>query len=322
MIDPLTEVVALLQPQALFAKVVNGAGAWRIRRTKEDDPFYCVIVEGTCLLSPDGLPTVLLREGDFVLALAGGVHTVSSGGLSEKDAFNTDPVEQPNGEFRVGEQVGPADVRFLVGKCVFDSPDSGLLISLLPRLIHIRDDRRLAMIVKLVVDETRSRRPARDVVLPRLLEVMLIEAIRYGAGDPSSTGLVCALADDRIAAAIREIHETPGHAWTVPQMARVAALSRSMFYERFSGSMGIAPMEYLFLIRMALAKKLLRDDADQGLALVAERVGYGSTNSFSVAFARHVGLSPARYARQWQGDGRTRKVESADFKGNKKAEDI
>jgi AraC-like DNA-binding protein len=30
---------------------------------------------------------------------------------------------------------------------------------------------------------------------------------------------------------------------------------------------------------------------------VAKRVGYGSASAFSVAFARHTGLPPARYAR-------------------------
>ena len=34
-----------------------------------------------------------------------------------------------------------------------------------------------------------------------------------------------------------------------------------------------------------------------GLDQVAKRVGYGSASAFSVAFARHTGLPPARYAR-------------------------
>jgi AraC-like DNA-binding protein len=35
---------------------------------------------------------------------------------------------------------------------------------------------------------------------------------------------------------------------------------------------------------------------------VAGRVGYGSASTFSVAFARHVGLPPKRYARKQAGD--------------------
>lgn len=61
--------------------------------------------------------------------------------------------------------------------------------------------------------------------------------------------------------------------------------------------MGIAPMEYLLAWRMALAKDLLRRQA-AGIAEVAQRVGYSSASTFSVAFARHVGLPPSRYARR------------------------
>jgi len=73
-------------------------------------------------------------------------------------------------------------------------------------------------------------------------------------------------------------------------------LSRSAFYERFGRSVGIAPMEYLLAWRMALAKDLL-SRREAGIAEIAERVGYSSASTFSVAFARHVGQPPSRYAR-------------------------
>lgn len=55
-------------------------------------------------------------------------------------------------------------------------------------------------------------------------------------------------------------------------------------------------MEYLLAWRMALAKKLLRGK-DVSIEQVAESVGYSSASTFTVAFARHVGMPPARYAR-------------------------
>jgi AraC-like DNA-binding protein len=56
-------------------------------------------------------------------------------------------------------------------------------------------------------------------------------------------------------------------------------------------------MAYLLAWRMALAKNLLRRH-DCGVAEVAARVGYRSASAFSVAFTRHVGLSPTRYVRE------------------------
>jgi len=187
-------------------------------------------------------------------------------------------------------------VRFIIGHCVFGSPDAALLVSLLPRLVHVRGAPRLASLVELVRDEARQQRPARDVVMTRLLEVLLIEALRSTVGTAASPGLLRGLADARLAGALRRLHEAPAHPWTVVELAREAALSRSSFFERFQRAVGMAPMEYLLAWRMALAKDLLRRGTDS-VAAVAERVGYSSASTFSVAFARHIGVAPGRYMR-------------------------
>lgn len=211
--------------------------------------------------------------------------------------IETSPVALLHGEFRLGIQTGPPDVRLLVGYCVFGSPDAALLVSLLPQLVHIRGERRLATLVQLVGDESREQRPARDVILARLLEVLLIEALRSTAETAASPGLLRGLADGRLAVALRRMHESPTRPWTVVQLAREAALSRSAFFERFRRAVGVAPMEYLLAWRMALAKDLLRR-SEGGVGEVAERVGYSSASTFSVAFTRHVGVPPTRYVRE------------------------
>jgi AraC-like DNA-binding protein len=297
MTDPLAEVVTLLQPGTPFSKVVNAAGSWRVRRAEFGQPFYCVVLSGSCHLSPDGHEPITLQEGDFVLLPSTHGFTNSSVEPLPAGDRGHPPVLLPNGQFRLGRQDGPPDVRMLVGHCIFGSPDAALLVSLLPRLVHVRGEQRLATLVQLVGDESRGRRPAREVVLQHLLEVLLIEALRSTAGTTASPGLLRGLADGRLAAAIRVMHEQPAAPWTVAQLAKEAALSRSAFFDRFSRALGVAPMEYLLAWRMALAKKLLRQ-RDSGIAGVAERVGYSSASTFSVAFARHVGLPPSRYARE------------------------
>lgn len=297
MIDPLAEVVGLLQPGARFSKVVAGAGAWRVRRAEAGLPFYAVVLEGGCQLTVDGQPALPLQAGDFVLVPAAQPFTNSSAEPPPPDLPDTLPAQQADGSYRVGHPDGPADVRLLVGHCTFGSPDAALLVSLLPQLVHVRGEPRLTALVQLVVDETRALRPARDEVMSRLLEVLLIEALRSAQGTAAAPGLVRGLADARLAAALRCVHDAPAHAWTVASLAQAAALSRSAFFERFSRAVGMAPMSYLLAWRMALARRLLRDEG-LGVAGVAERVGYSSASTFSVAFTRHVGQPPARYARQ------------------------
>jgi AraC-like DNA-binding protein len=309
LVDPLAEIVTLLQPGASFSKIVSGAGAWRVRRSEPGRPFYCVILHGSCHLAANGNEPITLLEGDFVLIPSAYDFVMSSLELTGLEDADSSPVALPEGEFRVGIQGSPPDIRLLVGYCVFGSPDAALLVSLLPQLVHVHGERRLATLVQLVGEESRELRPARDFILARLLEVLLIEALRSTAGTAASPGLLRGLADGRIAAAIRAMHESPTRPWTVAQLANEAALSRSAFFERFSRTVGVAPMEYLLAWRMALAKNYLRRK-EGGIAEVAERVGYSSASTFSVAFTRYVGQPPTRYARaqmDWPSPQRTRR---------------
>jgi transcriptional regulator GlxA family with amidase domain len=104
------------------------------------------------------------------------------------------------------------------------------------------------------------------------------------------------LGDPRLAPAIRQMHGQLARSWTVAELAKAAALSRSAFFERFTRVVGVRPMEYMLAWRMAVARDLLRRQ-DLGVAEVAERVGYGSASTFSTAFSRFVGQPPGRYAR-------------------------
>ena len=295
MIDPLAEIVLLLQPSALFSKTVAGASPWRITPPDTREPFYGVILEGGCRLTVDGQETIHCEAGDFVLLPAARHLQVTS--REPPTGHDSSPfVAIGPGEFRVGAQGRPIDLRMLIGYCSFGSPDADLLVPLLPQLVHVRCAGRLAQLVKLVGEESRGQLPAREVVLSRLLEVLLIEALRSTAETATSQSLARGLADSRIAHAIRAMHERPSDAWTMADLAKKAALSRSAFFERFKRTVGVAPMAYLLAWRMALAKQLLRQNECR-IAEIAERVGYRSVSAFSVAFTRCAGQSPAHYAR-------------------------
>ncbi len=295
MTDPLAEVVRLLQPDTSFSKLVVAAGVWAVRRLDDGLPFYFAVLDGSCSLSIAGREPITLNAGDFVLVPAA-YDFVTSSVEPPPPWLEPEIVEMSPGVYRLGCPDDPPDVRMLVGHCIFGSDNANLLVSLLPRLVHVRGESRLMTLVGLVNEETRASRPGRDVVLARLLEVLLIEALRSTSGPASPPGLLRGLCDGRLAAALREMHERPDKGWTVMDLAKVAALSRSTFFDRFRREVGVAPMEYLLGWRMALAKDLLRRER-VSVAQVAERVGYSSASTFSVAFSRHVGTPPAYYAR-------------------------
>lgn len=297
MTDPLAQVVGLLQPNASFSKLVIASGPWSVRRSDDNGrPFYCAMLEGACRLSVAGQAPVTLEQGDFVLVPAAFDFSTSS--LEPpREGFETQRVEVSPGVFRLGGPDDPPSVRMLVGHCAFAAHDAKLLVSLLPQLVHVRGQERLTTLVELVNGETRADRPGREMVLVRMLEILLIEALRSTACAVAPPGLLRGLADPKLALALRRMHERPTHAWTVVELAREAALSRSAFFDKFRREVGVAPMEYLLSWRMALAKDLLRREK-VSVAQVAARVGYSSASTFSVAFARSVGAPPILYARQ------------------------
>lgn len=291
----------MLQPGAPFSKVVVGSAPWAVRRTEMGRPFYFAVLEGSCHLAIDGPAnneTLTLQAGDFVLIPAARGFATSSMDRQPPLAGETitTPITAMPGGARVGDPQGAVDVRMLVGNCVLGSPDATLLVPLLPQWVHVQGEPRLATLMQLLGDETRTERPAREIVMARLLEVLLIEAFRSGANTAASPGLVRGLSDAKLALALRRMHAHPENPWSVEQLAREATLSRSAFFDRFSRTVGVTPMDYLQTWRMAMAQQLLRQ-RELPMAEIAERVGYGSVSAFGVAFTRHVGVPPGRYAR-------------------------
>jgi AraC-like DNA-binding protein len=294
--DPLSEVIALLQPRAVSTRPISGAGRWGVRYSEFGHPSFCAVLEGRCRLALDGQQPLTLEAGDFVLLPVTPGFTMSGFEPVRPVRFDPKLTARQVGEFRHGTRTGPADVRLLGGWFAFDSPDASLLVSLLPGLIHVRGAERLSVLVRLVSEEAGAQRTGRDLVLTRLVEVLLIEGLRSTPGEDAPPGLLRGLGDPQLAPALRQMHAQLARSWTVAQLAKAAALSRSAFFERFTRSVGMPPMEYLLAWRMAVAKDLLRRQ-ECSLAQVAERVGYGSASTFSTAFRRHAGQPPGRFAR-------------------------
>jgi transcriptional regulator GlxA family with amidase domain len=170
----------------------------------------------------------------------------------------------------------------------------------LPDLIHIRSSDAgidsISQIIKLIDKEARGEGAGRDLILERLVEVMLLEALRSTDAEIQKTGLLAGLRDPAIAAALRTMHADVSHNWSVAELGRRAGMSRSAFADRFAKTVGSTPIDYLLQLRMALAKDMLRREK-RSLSEVADVIGYQSTSAFSTAFRRSTGISPGAFAR-------------------------
>ncbi len=297
--DPLAIIISLLRPTSVLSKIITGAGAWSVRKPRYEDPAFCLLLNGSCFLDLDGVGVLELNEGDFILLPATPSFTLASD-LSVKATFQD---FDPSHDTHHGSKSDPVTMRMLGGYFRFDRANAQLLLKLLPPVVHIRREEegatRLHRIVELISDEAVADRPGRDPILDRLVEVLLVEALRFRSQSVGreEQGLLAGLSDPALAHTLREIHVDVTRRWTVEQLARAAGMSRAVFAERFSRKIGMPPMQYLLEWRVALAKDLLRRE-HPSLAEVAERVGYQSASAFSTAFTRVTGQSPSEFVRE------------------------
>lgn len=292
--DPLSSVVTLLKPAVSISKMVEGGGQWRVERQNMASPFYCAMVEGVCQIKVADRTPVTLAAGDFVLIPD--LHDFSMTSEVPPELKKPgQPLEIRPGRVRLGPASAPVEMRALVGHCRFETPAHDLLVSLLPEMIHVSGHERLMTLVPAIHDETRADRPGRELILQRLLEVLLIEALRSEPDVKMPPGLLRGLSDPQLTIALQRIHSDAAGEISVSELAKDAGMSRSGFFEKFRKEIGHAPMEYVTAWRMAIAKNLLGQGKLNNTE-IALRVGYGSASAFGMAFIRHEGCSPGAFA--------------------------
>ncbi len=301
--EPLAAIVALLRPRTVLSKFVSGTGRWAVRYPAHGRPSFCLVTRGQCWLAVDGAEPLALAVGDFVLLPATPAFRLASEPEQLQHAVPPPPQRHPTDDRHHGAADGEPSLTLLGGFFEVDPGNAPLLLELLPAVVHIRagdgGPRRLAWLAQAIGDEASAALPGGDAILSRLVEVMLIEALRWrpeGLAAPAR-GLMAGLADTRLSAALRRMHERVAERWTVESLAACAGLSRAAFAARFTQVMGMPPMDYLMRWRIAMAKDLLWHD---GLSLgeVAHAVGYQSASAFSVAFRRTVGEPPGVFSRR------------------------
>ncbi|MGP0172785.1 cupin domain-containing protein [Pseudomonas sp. NCHU5208] len=141
---------------------------------------------------------------------------------------------------------------------------------------------------------------ARELVLNRLFELMVIQLLRHLLSNRElASGMLAGLAEPRLARALNQLHEKPQHGWSVAELAALAGMSRASFAAHFHQVVGATPGDYLVGWRVSLAQKRLREG--RPMALIADEVGYESPSALARAFRRKVGASPSEWLRQVAG---------------------
>ena len=111
--DPLSDVITLLQPRAVFSRPISGAGRWGVRYSAFGEPSFCAVLQGACTLAVDGHRSMTLEAGDFVLLPATPGFSMSGFETTRFERLDPKVMSKVVGEVRHGTRPGPPDVRLL-----------------------------------------------------------------------------------------------------------------------------------------------------------------------------------------------------------------
>jgi AraC-like DNA-binding protein len=316
--DPLSDVLHRVRLSGAVFFTIDASSPWALEAPRASEvplPFlpraehvieFHVVTRGPCGGGIVGEPPLPLGAGDVIVFPQGDAHALSSapGMRAPPDLAEyarllqaSPPVHLPVGAG------GPDRAEIVCGFLGCDVRPFNPLLATLPRVLHARVDApgtgALAAFVDAAMREAFSRRPGGESILARLSELMFVEVVRrhLEALPAGGTGWLAGLRDEHVGRALAQLHARPDHPWTLDELARRAALSRSSLAERFAELVGCPPMQYLARWRMQMAAQLLADGPST-VAQVAGEVGYASEAAFARAFKKLVGVPPAAWRRR------------------------
>jgi len=278
-------------------------GEWGLRFGAVPGLAVHVIVDGEMhLWAADPDHALALLPGDIVLVRGTVAHHIANAAGARcrplEQHLAAGPQPGSSRRFVAGSASdGPAAV-FFCGAYMFEGDLCDGLLQALPDLVRLRPavGSALRATTDLLAGEMLRDEPGQQTLLDRLLDVALVQVLRehFKAQATAAPAWFRAMADPPIAAALRAIHAQPAQRWSVAALANEAKLSRAVFARRFAQQLGVGPLGYLTQWRMGLARERLRD-TDDGLAAIAQTLGYASEFSFAAAFKRRYGEAPGRW---------------------------
>ncbi len=297
LMDPLSEVLSLLQSRHAFFGGLQAGGDWAVYFPALEEGKFNAVVRGACWLAVEGHEQpIWLEAGDCFLLPRGRAATLGS----DLSLPAIDAVELYRHAVNGMARYGDAGDCFLIGGRFAFGEEIDLLFAELPAVVVIKSVSDQASVLRWALqrlaEELASPSPGGGLMAHHLGHIMLVQVLRiYLAGEGSmASGWLRALFDPRIGAAMQAVHTDPARRWTVESLAGVAGVSRSTLALRFKQKAGLAPLEYVLRWRMLLAARALRTGHGT-VSSIAQSLGYESDSAFSNAFKRLMHYSPRDY---------------------------
>jgi AraC-like DNA-binding protein len=285
--------------KTLYCAHCTNRAPWGVALAESRSVQFHAVRSGRAWIRLRGEAPIGLEAGDFVVLPHGDAHEVTDDrdtpALPAREQIGSAQLTSP-WILGFGKKGARSELICAAFECAAQCADP--LVSFLPRVILLRgaDTQSLEPILALAEREMRAPGHALDVILARLAEILMVEAVRAYVKTlaPGEGGWLRALHDPQIACVLRAIHTEPARRWTLAALAAVASMSRTSLATRFRALVGTSVHAYIARLRMITAASMLEDPKRPKLARVAAEVGYGSEAAFSRAFLREMGVAPTK----------------------------
>lgn len=307
MLDLLSDILTHLSVRGTLYFRTSLSEPWGIKVPQyENVARFHYAHRGDCQVRvhPGG-ETVSLEQGDLILIPHGAMHDLYCKATPPDQVFPLEQVLEKSGYdgrgvLVYGGDANDREIQLICGHFSFAPHARHLLLDRLPAYIHIRNYGEAAgpwldASLRMIGAEAGGARLGGDLIALKLSEAIFAQAIRaYLEHEVDDHHPLAAFADPHINRALAAFHQDPTRPWSVEELAREAALSRTVFAQLFSEKMQLTPMQYLTSWRMQIARDGLARHR-LNIAEVAHMAGYSSESSFSRIFQKEVGMRPAAF---------------------------
>jgi AraC-like DNA-binding protein len=281
---------------------------WSLRIEDEAPLTLVALVRGAACVIPDGADAPFwMGQGDVAILRGPDPYVVADAPATAPQALIL-PGQRcvlPDGQeltemydlgVRTWGNSADGETMMLTGTYQERSETSRRLLDALPAHLVVAGDSWENPLVGFLAEEIARDAPGQEAVLDRLLDLLLIAALRawFAREEAGAPGWYRAQGDPVVGPALKLIYNNPAHPWTVASLAGAIGVSRAALARRFNALVGEPPMTLLTSWRLSLAADLLREPGAT-VGSVAPRVGYSSAFALSTAFKRVRGMSPAAH---------------------------